>query len=127
MSTPKQPPTAGFLGSTHSPSLSDFDTVDGQFRHHLVGLLGSPSPDCPVVNVRAQVPLVIAARGASSSEQNGKLILTVGVPVTTALNVNYLASGKGTSWPACQVCRSTRAKGRLPFANRWAAATLRTA
>lgn len=77
-----------------------FDTVDGQFRHHLAGLLGSPAASCPVVSVRAAVPLVVAGDGGGSATQDGKLILTVPTSTTTALNVNYSASGQGTSWVA---------------------------
>lgn len=89
----------------------DFDTVDGQFRHHLAGLLGSPSADCPVVNVRAQTALVIAANGSGSGEQGGKLVAAVKAPLTSALSVNYSASGKGTSW----VASGTFSPGALPL------------
>ena len=78
----------------------DFDTVDGQFRHHLAGLLGRPAADCPVVNVLAQTPLVIASNGSGSLEQDGKLVAKVKAPVTTALGLSYSVSGKGTSWVA---------------------------
>lgn len=78
----------------------DFDTVDGQFSHHLAGLLGSPRADCPVVNVRAQTPQVIVAGGSGSSVQDGKLVLKIAARAASALSVDYSVSGPGAAWVA---------------------------